>query len=230
MLTYVTAFIDNSKLKSIDVYFESFDKMAQSGVPILLYFDEKYKDTDYDHRILTTYPNVQIPEYITIHKLTSDPVILPENRGVIKDTEDYMFIQLMKLELLTNSLKYTDTKYLAWIDFGIFYIFKNISQSQERLKYLCDCEFITDKIIVGSYEHYDPIDLWNTVCWHFFGGFLVGNRDLFEDAYKRQTKLVEENLPRLTWEVNYWHFMEDLFCKYNCVFDDTMLNTPVLID
>lgn len=230
MLTYITAFIDNSKLKTVDMYLESFEKMAQSGVPILLYFDEKYKNTEYDHRILTTYPNVQIPEYITIYKLTQEPVLLPNSRNKEKDTEDYLFIQLMKMKLLVNSLKYTDTKYLGWIDFGIFSIFKDITRAQEKLKYLYDCEFKTDKIIIaGCYGYAEPIyNIIHIIHWYFCGGFLIGHRDLFKHAYEIQTNLVKINLPYITWEINYWYLMRDLFYKYDSDHDDTILDAPIL--
>ena len=54
---------------------------------------------------------------------------------------------------------------------------------------------------------------------HFEG---LGSRDLFEAAEQQQSRLVQQHLPRLTWEVNYWALMT-CFQWYQADHDDSML-------
>lgn len=62
---------------------------------------------------------------------------------------------------------------------------------------------------------------------------MLGPRDQVAAAYMRQMELVRANLPRLTWEVNYWTMMEDHFTWYSANHDDSMLgnlpHTPRLL-
>ena len=55
------------------------------------------------------------------------------------------------------------------------------------------------------------------------GGFLVGAVELFEAAAARQEALVMNNMPGLTWEVNYWAMMEENFLNYSANHDDSIV-------
>lgn len=229
MITYVTAFmVSDSINRSVDQYFHYFDILAKSGVSIILFLDKCFKNTNYEKNILE-HGNVHIPEYISIDKSwikDDEDIILPENRNKHKDTVEYMCIQLMKMRLVRDALKYTDSDYLAWIDFGIFHTISDTGLAYSILNNFNMRKFRTEKIIAPGSDVYTSDNIWNNLCWYFRGSFFVGYRGLFENAYRVQMDLVAENYPKITWEINYWYLMRDLFIMYVGYNDYNIINIP----
>lgn len=193
-----------------------FQHLVDTGVPILLFLDTAFVGKTFPSNVRvvpTTLDTTQIPE----------DVQLPTNRNVNKDTREYFCIQLQKLAYLTEARKYTEDEFLAWIDFGAFHMFRDKSQCKQWIQDIASSDFPKDKILSpgcwppGMYD-------WNNVCWRFCGTFLLGHRDLFPIALENQTTLVEQQLPNLTWEVNYWAQMESCFHFYLANHDDTLLS------
>ena len=102
-------------------------------------------------------------------------------------------------------------------------MFRDISQCTQMLQTIARSEFPRDKILAPGCWPSGVYD-WNSVCWRFCGTFLIGHRELFPRALERQTQLVQTQLPRLTWEVNYWAQMDDLFTVYSADHNDTLLS------
>lgn len=218
-VTFVTAFIRLSTKDPSD-YITYFEQLATTRIDILLFLDESLRTQGED--LCIKYPNVRIPEYITLPSL-SDNTILPSNRNIAKDTAEYLYVQHSKLGWLSKAVKYTTRPYLAWIDFRIFHVFKDPIASMQRLR---DIEYDpprTSRILAPGCWGPGAYDIWDSVVWRFCGGFLLGPRERFKSAHDRQTELIQENLPRLTWEVNYWTLMEDTFEWYHGDHNDTIL-------
>jgi hypothetical protein len=226
-VTFVTAFFEQREMfYSVDRYIGLFEQLASTGVQILLFFDEKLRDRGED--LCRKFPNVMIPEYMTLDlSYLPENVVLPASRSVKKDTAEFITIQCEKLHLLTKARQYTDRPFLAWIDFGIFYVFKHKEACIQKLREIETSTFQTEKIYSGSCWPRGTYDIWDRICWRFCGNFLLGHRDLFEAAAQEQSRIIREHLPRLTWEVNYWTLMDDYFLTYPGDHTDVILiNLP----
>lgn len=220
-VTFVTAFL---KLADRDpsVYISQFRKLAETGVDIRLFLDEAFEEIG--RELCATYPNVHIPEYVTLEAVPT-MIELPSQRTPGKDTGEYLMMQLSKLKFLARALKYTNRPYLAWIDFRVFHVFSNVSACQERIRSIEQTPPSTTRILAPGCWAPGAYPIWDSIAWRFCGGFLLAPRDRVEDAYKRQTELVTVGYPRLTWEVNYWTQMEDVFEWYRGDHNDTLLPT-----
>lgn len=215
--TFVTAFFaPSTAYRSTDTYFEHFAKLANTGIPILLFLDTRYTDRTFPLNVSV------IPMELDTSWLPID-VELPVGRNPQKDTHEYLCIQLQKLTLLNLARATTTTPFLAWIDFGVFHMVKEKEDAQDVLKYIAQCEFPRDKILAPGCWPAGQYEIWQSPVWRFCGSFLLGHRDLFEHAQHRQMELVFQSLPRITWEINYWTQMEDVFCVYKAYHDETLL-------
>lgn len=208
---WVTAFLTpKTTYRSIDTYLAEFAKLANTGIPLLLFTDVEFPVPS-NVRVLpitlTVPPHVELPLY----------------RNPNKDTAEFLWIQLHKLWCLQEATKYTDDPFLAWIDFSIFHVFRNVEECTQTIQTLAArTDFPTDRILAPGCWKAGNYGL-EAVCWRFCGGFLLGHRDLFAPAYARQMALVEAQLPKLSWEVNYWSQMDDAFHMYPADHDDSLL-------
>lgn len=222
-VTFVTAFFGQQTMfRPVDTYFSLFNELASTGIQIVLFLDSQFKHRGIE--ICSRFPNVTIPEYVTLDtSVLSDTIVLPEARNVVKDTAEYMCIQLEKLHMLTKASAYTSRPFLAWIDFGIFRIFQDKEACAHILRSIETSMYNTEAIYAPGCWDTGNYNIWNAICWRFCGGFLLGHRDLFKPAYEEQLRLVITNLPRLTWEVNYWTLMNHRFQWYFANHDDTIV-------
>ena len=229
-VTFVTALYlpAGPMFKPLDKYFANFEQLAGTGIPLIVYLDDRLKEKGED--LCRQFSNIIRCEYVTLDTSWVPPnVILPLTRRPEKDTIEYFCIQLSKLRLLRDSAAYVKTTHIAWIDFGIYHIFKNPSMMTPFLQYIAAAEFPTNKILApgcwGFPSEYGMVkyDIWDSICWRFCGGFLVGAVGLFEAVAARQQSLVMGNLPGLTWEVNYWAMMEEYFINYRADHDHSIV-------
>lgn len=216
-VTFVTAFIrPRTSYRSLEAYVDHFRTFASSGVPICLFLDPEVS-------IEGLPPTVQsIPWTVDVSWIPAD-VQLPPTRTLTKDTCEYFAIQLEKLRVLRDATAYTHSSHLAWLDFGAFHMMRDIPRTLDCLRMIARSTFPSTRILApgcwppGQYD-------WSAVCWRFCGTFLLGHRSLFDRAVQAQQALVEAQLPRLTWEINYWAQMEEHFEVYRASHDDTLLS------
>lgn len=216
-VTFVTAFIHPRKSpthRNTDVYFEEFTYLRDSGVPLIVFLDKSSQ---------WNIPGSKTVE-INTGLLTDNPV-LPINRNPAKDTEDYFCVQAMKLQLVAEAVQFCSTPYLAWIDFGVFHMMKQKENIQNELRKLTSRNYPTDKLIApGCWPHGDyGID---SVSWRFCGSFVLGHRSLWKSAYHRQMLLYQSISPKLTWEVNIWAQMDEMFHIYTADHNETLFSIP----
>ena len=223
-LTFISALFspEGGSYRSIDKYKEYFALLAESGVPIVLYMDSGL--ASYAAELEAQYPNVCVAEFVSVDRsFLTDPVFLPANRNIKKDTVDYLCIQLMKLKLMAHAAETIGSSHLAWIDFGIFHMFKDVPRAQELLRDLVERDLGSETILSpGCWPKERIGDIWNDICWRHCGSFLIGEKSLFIKAYQNQELQVRSNMPGLTWEVNYWTLMPD-FTVYYADHDDSIL-------
>lgn len=218
-VTFVTAFLKLSD-RNPDEYVSQFKRLANTGIDILLFLDEAFQSIGND--ICAAYPNVRVAEYLSLDPIP-DNVILPESRNVQKDSPEYLIVQLSKLKCMAKALQYTTRPYIAWIDFRIFHIFHDRDRASRTLRSIEQNPPKSTRILAPGCWDKRSRPIWNSILWRFCGGFLLGHRDLIQAAYDTQTTLVTEGLPRLTWEVNYWTLMEDMFEWYPGDHNETIL-------
>lgn len=221
--TFITAFFKpGTTYRSDTEYFDLFTILANTGVSIILFLDTNYSDK--------TFPaNVRVIPIEPDTTFLPESPILPSDMHPTKDSAYYMCIQLNKLRVMNEALAYVDTPYIAWIDFGAFHMVKDVSHVTEILCRIESSSFRTDRILSPGSTSYDLSNVWTSPVWRLFGTFLVGHRSLFLSAYTRQMSLVMKNLPKLTWEVNYWAMMDDLFEVYPANHGDLIFTNLPLV-
>lgn len=222
MLLFVTAFYPARTDVDLSSYWADFARLAASGVPILLFLDPAY-------------PVGELPDTVRVCRRPLQRLIpegveprLPVQRNPSKDTVQFLTLMLHKLSFLSQALSETDASHLAWIDFRLFHVVRDVPRVQEKLRALAARPPQTQKILApGCWAQETSVDILNQICWRFCGGFLVGPRDCFPPADVRQRELVAQCLPHLTWEVNYWARMEEMFEWYAADHNDSLLlNVP----
>lgn len=219
---FVTAFLrPKTEYRSIERYISEFQRLAVTGIPLLLFLD--------DTLVNFTFPmNVRVIPTSLDTSWVPKNASLPAHRNPGKDTIEYFCIQLSKLAYLTKAREYTEDQFLAWIDFGVFHMIRDSETCGQLLRQIAESEGPRDKILAPGCWPAGVYD-WNSVAWRFCGTFLFGHRDLFPSALERQTQLVRDQLPRLTWEVNYWAQMDDHFQVYMANHDDTLFSRVMVL-
>jgi hypothetical protein len=246
-LTYVTAFIElpNYNRTDFDVskYIANFFKIADQGVYIGLYISPSYYEAIKDK--LNTYPNITILDIISYNDLHFTKILrhvappkLPEARNTNKDTLEYFTLINNKTYFIRDAVERNPyrTNYFAWIDFGIGHVFYSPDTSYPYLKKLATSIFTKNLLGIAGYNGKgEEIEkLMVSPVWRFLGGFLIGDRlsllnfcslaaMLFENFYK-------ETGGMLTWEVNYWTWVE-LNSRihidwYRAGFNDSIIKIP----
>ena len=224
-VTFVTAFYASPtcSFRTADTYFTFFEQLVESGIPILLFLDEKERERGEKMK----YQNLKI-EYTTLNTdwiPQSNEFILPSTRNINKEnTIDYFYIQLSKLENLARASTMVETSHLAWIDFGIFHMFSNPEKAKELLKEIEQTYIPVDKVFSPGCWPYlkDKKYISDVVRWFHCGSFMIGEKSLFPSLHQKQTELVLQYLPSITWEVNYWA-MIDGFTFYKADHNDSLL-------
>lgn len=215
-VTFVTAFLrPKTSYRSVEKYFSEFQKLAGSGVPIVLFLDNEFCHLEFPSNVRV------IPTSLDTSWVPND-VVFPIHRNEHKDTLEYFCIQLMKLRCLVDALQYTEATHLAWIDFGIFHMFRNPDECVSHLQTISISQFPTGTILAPGCWQPGLYD-FDSICWRYCGSFLLGDRAVLADAYDRQTNIVFSHFPLLTWEVNYWSRMDDVFTHYSANHDDSLL-------
>ena len=226
-LAFITALYTCSSIqnRSVDTYFYNFEMMLLSGIHVFLYIDEQHKTRA--EKLLNYYPHLTILGYIKLDtSWVPKNIILPKERSQTKDTLEYFCIQLSKLKLLADASMKISSKFthMAWIDFGIFHMFKDRPRMIRALQTLSTYELESNKVWApGGWLKAGNYELWDKPCWCHSGSIIVSDRNLIKDLYEKQTKLVNENLPKITWEINYWTMMGDVFTRYKGEHNDGIL-------
>ena len=216
---FVTALIhlreDRSKDRTIETRFQHFKKLAATGVPIILFLSEAYSSVD-----LSAYPNVQIQpcelEDLWIYKqLHSVVPALPSERNIPHDTLHFMILMNSKIEFVQRAASITESSvsHLAWIDFNVFHIAKNVGAFMNRIQLIANSKLQKTLLVIpGCWSPgYQKDSLFSRVNWRFCGGFFIGDRaslNQMDALYK--THFVPTTLSNgMTWEVNFWSYLEN---------------------
>jgi len=185
--------------------------------------------------ITETYPEITILSFENPWTFLMDFMPeLPSTRNLQKDTAEHILNMHSKIYCLQRAVELSDTTPYSyvWIDFGI----KDVCSAHDKplqtfiyeLSCRTDLSFSTDdnmmfpgcwqKINKETFSTEDKVKgFLNTICWRFAGGLMWGNHL----AIRRFWKLYQKYLPYLvhtygilTWEVNFWAWLETMDPKW----------------
>ena len=214
MLTFVTAFLDlhedRSQDKSVDTCFQHFQKLAKTGIPLILFTSIVYIDKFRDFPNVTVIP-IELHDLL-IYKQTECVFGLPSNRTPHHDTRAFMILMNAKIEFIKRAMDFCNSSHLAWIDFSICHVFRD-EKTLGYLQMLSKTQLtVSCSAFPGCWQKGDGYSqISSNVNWRFCGGFFLGDRtflsnlfDLYMYAYP---KILRDHATCL-WEVNVWHILE----------------------
>jgi len=256
--TFVTAYLkvydeESNSTRTLDnrlIYltFENrliyFMLMLELGINICIFIDPEFRER-FD-QLAEKYTNLKIIDSMKIEDLelyklgNSYPELcnLPINRNNLKDTSNYMFLMLAKLEFLKKAIDLNpfNSTIFSWFDFSLAYIFKDTNNTLLKIKKISNTTFKEPFIYMPGCWNFkvDDIDyLKNNIVWRFCGGFFIGDKETLNRFYTTShncflTFLNETKT--IVWEVNYWAWLESKgLIKpiwYLAAHDDSMLDIP----
>ena len=182
-----------------------------------------------------------------------DKCILPTKRNLEKDTFENIWNTLLKIPCLSDCVLTNpfSTDYFAYMDFHAFELFRDrrtISYIQEQYGntvskgrkqiflqnrhelYIPGCwgNLTKETVRGGEFKH--------NIHWRFCGAFLFGSKKsvlLFDRYYKMHFEtFVKQHDYCLSWEVNYWAWLETMFSEewklswYKGDHNDTLVRVP----
>ena len=257
MTTFVTAFMniypkdDPYAGKDIRWRFDRFFKLVETGIQICVYVDESgeellqqcvelFPDTIRIMRVMNIYDT-------RIHKLCEqyDSINLPQFRNKPKDTYEYMVLMNSKIEFMYDTIQKNpwNSTHFAWIDFNVAHVFKNIPETQEYLKLIGNSRITREFLLIpgcwysllpDSSDEVIQKSVLDTIHWRFCGGFFIGDRQSivqFYDLYQEYFPGFLFQYRQLTWEVNFWAWLEWKIPDWNPTWfladhDDSIVRMP----
>ena len=183
-LTFVTSFYKIYGTED-ETYLVNFIRFAEKGAPIILYLDNQCKA--WGER-LSTYKNVQVLydtqfDDLPVSKLfPKESTALPSSANSAKDTYEYMVLMNSKLEWMTRAAPLIKTTNVAWIDFGIVKILKNLDAAANKLDHV---QIPADKVLIpGCYDTPTHSLTLDNVHWRFCGGLIFGSKQTISRFYE----------------------------------------------
>lgn len=198
--------------------------LLKTGIQLCMYITP---ETTYDHifkRWECEYPNFRVMAYrieytdTWIHKECNKiaGLELPSARNVVKDTYEYLVYMHSRAELMEDAISENpwNSTHFAWIDFNLAKLFHK-KETHDWLSILGQ-RWYAPKIMAvpGCWEKYNETTLANvtkSIHWRFCGAFMLGDIDSVLDFVAKYRKHFPEFLQQhkiLTWEVNFWAWME----------------------
>lgn len=251
MTTFVTAYLkvydeEYDMLRTFENRLKHFMLLLELGINICIFIEpelqSKFNELELKYNNLKVIQSIKIQqlELYKIGEENSQLCNLPANRNELKDTKNYLFLMLAKLEFLkkTIDLNPYNSDYFCWFDFSLPYIFKDMNNTLLKIKNISNTEFKEDFIYLPGCWNFkiNNLDyLANNIVWRFCGGFLLGDKRSLIHFYiiSHDYFLSFLNQTRtLVWEVNYWAWLENLGLIspiwYLADHNDSIVNIPNL--
>lgn len=225
-VTFVSCIVeiyDKPVNKSIEKRIQEFKYIADTGSQICLYVCGKTKELMEDFLKNGDYSNIKLINHDDLkdnmeiyNTCMREPVSLPVNRNIEKDTMEYITLMHSKLDYMKHTIDENPfkTDVFAWLDFNLTHIASNIQEKQYIQKYIRQISQIenTNIIIPGCWNKLDQEEyILDNIHWRFCGGFFIGNREHVLKFYELHLEKLNEYLrtyKKLPWEVNIWAYLE----------------------
>jgi len=222
-ITFVTAYysIYQTPMYDNEWRYKQFEPLMNTDIPLLIFTDDQnYQDLlDYTHLHREHILVIMLPmsEWYTQQHCKYKQ--LPEKRSIEKDTLEFMLLMNEKPMFMERAIEsnYWTTPFFAWIDFSISYVFNQTQQSFTLLHNMAhhydffEQEFLYVPGCWNEMVYIKEEFIANDVCWRFCGGFFVGSPNkllAMANIVKQYWIPYQESLQTITWEVNYWGWLE----------------------
>lgn len=218
-----------------------FLHLAKSGIHLILFTNQMYAELIEVELSNIKEHNVRINIFDLIFSEEDLQKKLPYFSKPSKDTHKFLILMQKKIEFMAKAIEInvwpTDTHF-AWVDFSLAKIFKDVNHCINTLKKIDNTPLnhATSIILPGCWVQkriWDISTYYDCVNWCFCGGFFLGDRNSCLEFYKLyQTFYPEFSKTNLTWEVNFWGWLQqhDHFHPkwYKADHNDTMVtNFPL---
>ena len=209
MTVFVTALLDlredRSKDKSVEKYFSLFSQLAATGIRLHAFLSRAYEGVVLPANVSVEY--IELEDLDTFKDISGLKYSMPAVRTTHHDTRNFMILMNSKIEFVHRASKVVPATHYAWIDFGIFHVFKNPARSSAYLQML-ERSSVSGLHISGCWARSQPS--FAKVCWRFCGGFFIGDAASIDAFYLAQRRHFKEIVLRsgLAWEVNVWAWLE----------------------
>jgi len=189
----------------LEKYLNNFKYISDLNIKTIFFLDRRIEIPKWISSNIKVIP-ISIEE-LEFFELMKSAEIVTQGQGISfnpqKNTLDYMIIQNSKTEFMHKALSLTEDGKLFWLDSGVAHIMKT---PEETLKKVYQVNHLQKGLIIpGCRESNDNLE---DINWRFCGGFFKGERDILEDFYKQSKIAINKILPKATWEVNIWAWME----------------------
>ena len=215
-------------IKQFNWRLEKFRQLLTTGIQIVLFTDNVAPFVELLHEYSDTFrigQSLFLSDTDLYRDFNHQIKRLPDAVNSEKDTAEFMWVMMLKNEFLERAIRLdlfqNQSSVYAWIDFSISYIFKNPEGTLSFLKTLGNSQLELDTVYIpGCWGAHQTQDFDKQILWRFCGGIIIGDtKSLLE-----MNRLVNHHMPEflrdnrgtLTWEVNYWAWME-----YNGFFHPT---------
>ena len=223
-VTFVTAYYTLENTPYFNVRPEELEPwsildIVQTGVQLCLYIGENCMFESVFDSWSEQYTNFRVMPYRLYYKdmfaykaLKND--LLPENRNLAKDTLEYIVYMHSRTEIMEDAISENpwESTHFAWIDFNMPRLFSKKTDSLNMLRTIACHSFPeTALYLAGCWPKEALPNVASNICWRFCGGFFLGDaKSLNGFAELSREYMVEflEKYGRLTWEVNYWAWLE----------------------
>lgn len=211
---------DEDGIKQFKWRLQKFRQLLQSGIQIVLFTDnvspfeellQEYGDTFRIGQVLSL-------NETNLYRDFNDQILrLPDFLNAEKDTVEFLWVMMLKTEFLERAIYldvfHTQSSVYAWLDFSISYIFKSPEGTLSFLKTLGHSQLELDTVYIpGCWGAKQTGGFAQHILWRFCGGVLLGNTDNLLEMNRlvnhHMPEFLLENGGTLTWEVNYWAWME----------------------
>ena len=228
MITFVTALIDLhdevNAYRSPEKRIEFFKKLNDTGIRLHVFVSPEHRD-----KIAVTNGIIETIELEDLDTYSISPEGLPDNRTDGKDTRNFLILMNSKIELVNRAIdsgKHSSRHY-AWVDFNIFHVLTD--NAADQFKRLGEATYPSISMYVPGCWNKNVV--WDSINWRFCGGFFVGDIQSLREMYRLYWNEYP-NIPKLTWEVNMWAYLESI--GWSCTWylanhDNTILDVPLEI-
>ena len=233
---FINVYMDKPEIndRGIEWRIRYFTQLAKNHLPMIIFCSAEF--VPYLRRVLdeigNTTTHLEIMDlketYIWQQIESIENLQLPHVRNETKDTKEYIALMHCKPEFLQRAInmqnlpnllhlqKQTPIHY-AWIDFNIYHIFNpsDTVYADRLLQNMMHRDFQKESFIAipgcwpNQHIHLDA--LCNHICWRFCGGFYIGTKNALlemNELYEREFMNFLHASGRMTWEVNFWAFLE----------------------
>ena len=201
----VSAFINLNDSNLVEKYVNNGKLLIQQPVKKVIFMDSALIDlfipNDFTTLIPITFGDIYLSKFNVTNTINST--------SPNKDTYDYFKVICNKTEWMRQATElFPEINDFIWVDFGIFYIFKNevpdfnknISYSRLRIASIWNLEN----------TKFSFLNIFKDIHWYFCGGTFGGNKSTivkFADLVKAKCLELFNLHGMLIWEVNIWYLV-----------------------